>query len=128
MGTHAGAKLLRNRAALLDREIGNAAIGVELIGRQDRIGRTGFDATRASAATIRSGEIGFEIERCQDYAKKQPRASLLIDEAGVFSEPSNTRVFCKHAFDNRTGVDIAASFKWSVVSGGRFVQSCFNSL
>ncbi len=44
------AKLRRNCALQLDRQVGNAATRVELVGRDDRLGRADVDTGPAAAA------------------------------------------------------------------------------
>src|SRR5450432_704532 len=85
--SHARAHVLGDRAALFDGQIGNAAVRVQLIGRHQRISGTGFDAARATAASIRCRQIGFKLQRSQDDTQEQPRSQLLINDAGVLSNP-----------------------------------------
>ena len=46
------AKLRRNGALQLDSEVGNAATRIELVGRDDRLGRADFDTGGAAAAMV----------------------------------------------------------------------------
>src|SRR3954468_6181059 len=45
-------QLFRNRALVLDRQVGDAAARVELVGTDDRLGRTDVDAAVAGAAML----------------------------------------------------------------------------
>ena len=105
---HARAEVLGNRPALLDREIRNALVGIELVGREDRIRRTSLDATRAGAAAIRSGQVGGKFERSEDHAEEEPRTFFLIDDAGVLADPAHAGVLGKDAFDDGAGIDVTA--------------------
>ena len=84
------------------------------------MGGTGFEATRATSAAIRGRKVGLQFERGQDHSQEQPRAELLIDDAGILGDPAHPGVFRVDAFDERAGVDIGAktviSVWWLVVS------------
>ena len=70
------AQLLRNGAALFDREIGNAEARVHLVGGDQRSGRTRIEAARATAATV-----GRHLERAgmraaQGRSKSRPERTM----------------------------------------------------
>ena len=55
-----------------------------------------------------AGRSGEELERGEDHAEKQPRAELLIDDAGVLADPADAGVLGVDALDDRAGIDVAA--------------------
>ena len=52
VASHAVAQVLGDGAALFDGEIGNAAVGIELVGREKRVRGTGVEAASAGAAAV----------------------------------------------------------------------------
>ncbi len=75
---------------MLDREIGNAAPRIEVVGRGKSLGRANIDAGAAMPAMVFVlGVIG-QFERREDRAEKEPRAVLARDEIGVLSLPAET--------------------------------------
>ena len=54
------AELARDVARVLDREVGDAAPGVELVGRREGVGRADVEAGPAGAAMVALGRIGGE--------------------------------------------------------------------
>src|ERR1700722_7756316 len=70
---HTGSHLFGNFAALLDREIGNAQVGIELVGRDQRVGGAGLDAARAGATAVGRRQVRYEFERSQNHAQEKPR-------------------------------------------------------
>src|ERR1700693_1162428 len=84
-----GAHRFRYRSAQLNREIRNAATGIDLVSSPgDRLSRTSIHAARAGPAAIGRRGIGFDLERCDHLAQKKPRPDLLIDQASVFADPA----------------------------------------
>ncbi len=112
--SHALAQFFGNGAALFDGEIRDAFVGVELVGRDNRVGRAGFDAASAGPAAVGRGKIWREFERGDDHAEKKPRANLLIDDAGVLADPAHAGVLGIDALDDRAGVDVGAGFNDSI--------------
>ena len=84
----AGAMLLRNRAAQLDREVGDAERRVEPLPGHDGRGRAGVDAARAGAAAVGRRRVRRDVERHQQFAQEEPRAQLLVDQAGIPADPA----------------------------------------
>src|SRR5215469_8301938 len=86
----------RDRPAKFDGEIRNAEARVDRISalggrRNDRTGWAGIYTTRAGTAAIRRRgifRIGFDFERDQQFSQEEPRAALLIDEAGILADPA----------------------------------------
>src|SRR5580698_6546112 len=106
VSSHAFAQFLGNIAALLDGQIRDATVGIQLVGRDERIGGAGINTARAGAAAVWSGKVRWKLERSDDDAKKEPRARLLIQNAGVFPDPSHAGVLGVYAFHYRTGVHV----------------------
>jgi hypothetical protein len=63
-------------AFVLDREVGDAAARVELIGRGEGFRRTNVEAAATRAAMADLGRVGRELGRCQDRSEEQPGAVL----------------------------------------------------
>ena len=51
-----------NCAALFDCEVSDAAIGIELIGSDQRVSGSGIDAAGAASAAVGRGHIGLKLE------------------------------------------------------------------
>src|SRR5690242_17441919 len=88
-------QFIRDRAALLDRQIRNAEPRIESPAtfsiRDQCFGRTRVDTAAAAPAAIRRRRIESEWNRKQQLAQKEPGALLLVDQASVLSDPSQTR-------------------------------------
>src|SRR5205807_2820193 len=108
MVTNSWPQLWRNFSAFLYRQIRDAASGVEFIGFSQRIRRTRINAAGAGAAAVCDGQVGQQLERCENHAQKNPRAKPFIQDAGVLSNPSNAGVFGVDALDMRPGIHVAA--------------------
>src|SRR3569832_948961 len=78
----------RDVALMLDRQIGDAAAGVELVGRGKGAGRTNLEAARAVAAVIGFGLIRRKVEGGEERCEEEPRAELAADEVGVPTLPA----------------------------------------
>src|SRR5208282_695357 len=119
--SHARAELDWNLAPLLDGQIGNAQPGVQFAGRNNRLRWTSGYAASASTATIRRRQVGRdvifreivfreivfrEIKRGKDYAQKQPRSQLLVDDASILADPSDASILGIHPLYERAGVNI----------------------
>src|SRR3974377_1092636 len=86
------AQLHRDRAVVLDGEIGNAAARIEAPGRNDRPRRAGGDA-RLGGATVRARRlIERERQNGEQLPEEEPRAALTRDEVGVLADPAETGV------------------------------------
>src|SRR6266852_1804857 len=66
---HRRAQLARDRALVLDRQVGDAAPRIEPVGRRKRRGRTDVEAGAADAAMIGLRRVGGELERREDRAE-----------------------------------------------------------
>src|SRR6185312_11490720 len=98
-------ELVRDRALVLDRQVGNAAPRVELVGLGERGGRAGVEAGAAAPATVALGGIGIEREAQIDFAEKQPRPELARNQVGVLALPAEPRLLSQRLFHHRRGID-----------------------
>src|SRR3984893_11053626 len=76
------AEFARDRPLALDRQVGDAAPGIELVGSWKRRRRADVGAGRTGAAMIGLSVIAGQIERGEDRAQKQPGAEFARDEVG----------------------------------------------
>src|SRR5258708_2033732 len=60
-------QFLGNRSTFLNREIGNALGGIELVGSDEGVGRTSFDTAGAGATAVGSRQVRRKFERSQDH-------------------------------------------------------------
>ena len=100
----------RGLAAQFDREVGNAACGVDDVRLGDGPRRTGLNTERAAPAQIGCRLIGFEIQRRQDFPEQQPGAMLGRDEIRMFADPTETRPFGPCLFHDRARVGVRTGF------------------
>ena len=59
---------------MLDGEIGDAAAGIEAIGRREGVGRADVEAGAAGAAMVGLGIVGGQRDLGEDGAEEEPRA------------------------------------------------------
>src|SRR4051812_43516831 len=86
------AQLFRNRALVLDREVGDAAARIELVGTDDRLGRTDVDAAVAGAAMLFGRGIDGQRQIGVDLAKEKPGAGALERER-VLAAPGDAGAY-----------------------------------
>ena len=111
LAAYGGAEFLRDGTALFDGEVGDAAARVHLARRDECVRGAGLDAAAAGAAAVCGGKRQHcrgDLKRSDDAAKKEPRAELLIEGAGVFGGPADAGAAGEIALDERTGIDVAA--------------------
>jgi len=89
---HAWAQIFRNRSAFLDRKIGDALIGIELVGTEKSIGGAGVNTARATATTVGSGQIGSKAQRRKDHARNST-SPFSDDDAGILPDPTDAAYF-----------------------------------
>src|SRR6056297_13664 len=82
------AEFKRNRALEFYRQVGNAASGIELVRRRDRLGRADVDAYAARPAVVAHRLVGFELEVGIDFAEKEPTPGMPIQQVGVLAYPA----------------------------------------
>ena len=95
---------LGDRALLLDRQIRQAARGVDDVRLDDRAGRTCLEAARARAALIDAGLVGREIEVREDLRQQEPGTQPRVDEARVLADPAEPGLLGEHALLHGTVV------------------------
>ena len=106
MLSNACAIRLRNFAAQLDRRVSDAFAAVQNVGLEDGARGTRVETSRAGAAAIGNWRVIFKIETCQNTAEEQPRTGLLINDAGILSEPANSGILGVNALEQRSRIHI----------------------
>src|SRR5882672_6451783 len=86
-----GAKLDRDAPLELDREVGNAASRVQLVGRDDGARRADVDAFAAAAAMVLYGSIHRKRQVGVDVPEKEERPRLAGNQHGVLASPAQPR-------------------------------------
>ena len=86
---HAAAELARDRALVLDREIGDAAPRIELVGRRKGVASGRRRGRPGRAAMVGLGRVGRQLERGEDLAEEQPGAELARHQVGVLALPAD---------------------------------------
>ena len=102
---HRGAELPRYVPLVLDREVRDAAPGVELVRRGERVGRADVQAGAAAAAVIDLRRIGRKREVGEDLAEEQPGAEAARYEIGVLALPADACLLGKRLLQYRRRVD-----------------------
>src|SRR5690606_16004883 len=92
-------------ALVLDREVGNAAPRIDLIGRRKGVGRAAVEAGAARAAMVPLRAIRLKLSFGEDRTKEQPGTELPADEIGVLSLPTDPGSFRQRFFHDRGGVN-----------------------
>src|SRR6185312_2681805 len=105
---HRRVEFRRDVAALLDRQVRDAAVRIDDAGRDDRLRLARLDAERARAALIERRPIAFQIEAADDLGEKDPRALLRVDHARVLADPADAGVLRVDALLHRPRVDVRA--------------------
>ncbi len=100
------------RAAFLDREIGNAPRRIQHARSEDRLRRAGIQAQRARPALIDGRGVHFERQAADDLAEEDPGAERRVDDAGVLADPADARVPREDALLHRPRVDVGARVEW----------------
>ena len=102
---HRRAQLARDRALVLDGEVGDAAPRIEPIGRGEGRGRADVEAGAAGAAMVRSRRVRRQVERGEDRAEKQPRAEFARHQVGVLALPAEAGGGGERLLHHGGGVD-----------------------
>ena len=100
------AHLFRRRAMQFDREVRDAAPGIDFVAWRARW--PAWDKRRCSACRCRSDRAAGNrdrFERSQDLAQEHPRTDLLIDQAGVLADPAEAGLARVGALQQGRGVD-----------------------
>jgi len=96
---------MRDRPLVLDRQIGNACPGVELIGRGKGPGRAYILTGGTTAAKISSRRRRLQFQCGIDSAEEQPAAVIAADDIGMLALPAQTGGLRQRLFHHRRGVD-----------------------
>ncbi len=88
---HLFAQIKRNRAFMFDREVGNAAAGIQLIRRWKRRRRADVETGPAGTAVIRLRLVNRQFQRRENRAEKQPRAEFARNQIGMLALPAKPR-------------------------------------
>src|ERR1700733_8792944 len=108
------AQLTRNGALMLDREIGDAAPGIETIRRGEGGRRADIEAGAAIAAMILLRHVLRQFKRRENGAEEEPRAELARHQIGMLALPADARRGGKRLFHHGRGIeehlDVAAGF------------------
>ena len=97
--------VLRNRAAVLDGVVRDAAHGIDVARLADGLGRTRRQAQRAVAAAIGMRNVGFQLRIDDQGAEQQPGSESLVDEAAVLADPSDSGFLRPGLLHHGAGVD-----------------------
>src|SRR5262249_43329658 len=99
------AQLRVDRSLMFDGEIGDAAAGIDAVGRGKGLGRAGIEAGAALATMVGLGPVVRQLSGKQEFAEEQPGAELARDEVGVLALPAQScRLRCG-LLHHRRGVD-----------------------
>src|SRR6185437_15398336 len=101
---HQRAQLVRDRAVVLDGEIGDAARRIEPIGCREGVRRADLLTPGTTAAAVGVRRVGCDVERGVDLAEEQPGAVRARDEVGVLALPAQPGALGEGLFHHRRGV------------------------
>lgn len=104
-----GAKFFGNRAMMLDKQIGEAPAGIELVGRGNGAGRANINTRGAGAAMVAARCVGREFEGGGDDTEEQPGAEPGVDQQSIFALPTEPGLRGEGLFQNGAGVHIGAA-------------------
>src|SRR4029450_11667917 len=86
-------ELLRNSALEFDRQIRNTALRIQNVGFQKRLRRTSLQAAGARPAMVEPRTVVFQGNGQDELPQQQPGAEPGIQQAGIFAEPTQARIF-----------------------------------
>ena len=95
----------RDAAVVFDGEIGDAAAGVEPVGRHDGPGGAGRETGAAAAAVVDPRRVWGQDELRVDDPEKKPGAGLPVDQVGVLADPAESRALRERLLQYRGRVD-----------------------
>src|SRR3970282_1121447 len=96
-----------DRAAVLDREVRNAAPRIEDIRRSERPCRAGVETGAAGAAAVGERLVEVERGRGQQHADQEPRAQVRVEQHGVLADPAQPRPRGEITLENGARVDVS---------------------
>src|ERR1035437_9413523 len=113
-------ELQRDLTLQFDREVGDAACGVEHARGGEGLRRTGVEAARAGAAAIGFERcVGLQLRVGEQGADEEERAEARIDQVRVLAEPAKARTARKVAFEHWSGVHERAGARLAVALGNK---------
>src|SRR5579864_4841810 len=95
-----------DRSFELNREVGNAFARVQLKGRGNSLGRTCGDTASACSAAINLRPVRRQLQRRENFRKKDPVSQSSADEVRVFSYKSQPGSLGEVALENWAGVHV----------------------
>ena len=89
---------------MFDGQVGDAAPGVHLPGRDDGVGGAVVEAGAAIAAMIAHRRVHRQRQISEDFAQKEPRAGLAGENVGMLAHPAESRAAGDGLLQNRRAV------------------------
>ncbi len=102
---HEGAKMKRDDSLEFNRQVGDAATGVENVGPDECSCRASFQTQIALAATVSKGAIEIQLHAQEQLPQKKPRAAARGDEMSVFANPADAGDAGQIPFQDGTRID-----------------------
>ena len=99
-------ELLRNRAFELDRQIRNTTLRIQNIGLQNRLCRTSLQAAGARPAMVEPRTVILQGEGQDEFSQQQPGAEPGIQQAGIFAELTQARIFGVDTLHDRPRIHV----------------------
>src|SRR6185369_15318269 len=96
----------RERSAVLDGPVADAAVAVQAVRLREGAGGTGFEAAGAGPAEVREGDVRRQVEREEKLAEEEPGAGFRMQQVGVLPGHSETRPRRQLALQDGSGVDV----------------------
>src|SRR5208337_931637 len=100
------AQRLWNRAARLDRRIGETARGIEHVRFDKCLCGTRVEACATGAAVVWLGSVRCEFKLCEERPQEKVRPELAMDQAGILPHPANASLCSQCALEHRARIDV----------------------
>ena len=97
-------QVLGDAAVVLNSQVGNAAAGIQLVGRDDGVGGAHGDAGLALAAMVFTGLVYGQGDVGVDFTEEKPAAGLTVEHQGVFALPAQPGFGRQRLFHHRGAV------------------------
>src|SRR5206468_12785338 len=98
-------KIFGDRAPMLDRQVRDAATGVEDVRPDERLGRARVQARATRSATVGLRAVNVQLGGGQHDADEEIRAEIGPDEVGVLSDPAEPGGGREVTLEHGAGVD-----------------------
>ena len=122
----------RDRAAVLDGEVGQALAGIESIGLGKGPGGTGLQTARAGPAVVDGWLVVLQHEICDDLAEEEERSQPGINQAGVLAPPAQTGPAGQLTLQDGCRVDVVAPLRSGIGgldhSAPQLSQACLDNV